>query len=323
MMIGIIVPVYNTQKYIAECIESILAQTYTKFRLILVDDGSPDNAGAICDEYAAKDSRITVIHQENAGVTRARARGVEEANDCEWITFVDSDDLLPEYALEILHSNIDESTDISRGAMKRFSKKEDIVENSKNKNTYINIDILRKGAINGTDSNLWAKLIKRDLFDSNTFDIPKEIIMGEDTITNVKIAFKTNNKAAHTTKTVYYYRQHNESCMHTFRHNAEYEQTFLELLWENVPKEFKNNYINAFIRWRINTYDSFFGYSANVPEWINTGFLTNLLADIKTYNYYHQPIERILLTAKNKQLRAILIFIKRVKNKIRNKFVLQ
>ena len=65
------------------------------------------------------------------------------------------------------------------------------------------------------------------------------------------------------------------------------------------------------------------GYSANVPEWINTGFLTNLLADIKTYNYYHQPIERILLTAKNKQLRAILIFIKRVKNKIRNKFVLQ
>ena len=316
MMIGIIVPVYNTQKYIAECIESILAQTYTKFRLILVDDGSPDNAGAICNEYAAKDSRITVIHQENAGVTRARARGVEEANDCEWITFVDSDDLLPEYALEILHSNIDESTDISRGAMKRFSKKEDIVENSKNKNTYINIDILRKRAINGTDSNLWAKLIKRDLFDSNTFDIPKEIIMGEDTITNVKIAFKTNNKAAHTTKIVYYYRQHNESCMHTFRHNAEYEQTFLEQLWENVPKEFKNNYINAFIRRRINTYDSFFGYSANVPEWLNTGFLTNLLADIKTYNYYHQPIERILLTAQNKQMRAILILTKRVKNKI-------
>ncbi len=66
-LIGVIVPVYKTEEYIAECIESILAQTYTKFRLILVDDGSPDSAGAICDEYAAKDKRITVIDQKNAG----------------------------------------------------------------------------------------------------------------------------------------------------------------------------------------------------------------------------------------------------------------
>ena len=91
---GIIEPVYKVEKYIAECIESILAQTYTNFRLILVDDGTPDNAGKICDEYAKKDYRITVIHQENAGVTRARARGVEEAEDCVYITFVDSDDTI-------------------------------------------------------------------------------------------------------------------------------------------------------------------------------------------------------------------------------------
>ena len=67
-LIGVIVPVYKTEKYVAECIESILAQTYRNFRLILVDDGSPDGAGSICDEYATKDQRITVIHQENAGV---------------------------------------------------------------------------------------------------------------------------------------------------------------------------------------------------------------------------------------------------------------
>ena len=80
-LIGVIVPVYRTEKYLAECIDSILAQTYTHFRLVLVDDGSPDNAGKICDEYAEKDRRITVIHQDNAGATRARARGVEEAAD--------------------------------------------------------------------------------------------------------------------------------------------------------------------------------------------------------------------------------------------------
>jgi glycosyltransferase involved in cell wall biosynthesis len=104
--------VYKVEKYIAECIESILAQTYTKFRLILVDDGSPDNAGKICDEYAKKDSRITVIHQENAGVTRARAAGVEAAEDCEWITFVDSDDTIVKDALMVLLQDTNVNHDI-------------------------------------------------------------------------------------------------------------------------------------------------------------------------------------------------------------------
>ena len=72
MKLSIIVPVYNTEKYLRECIDSILAQTFTDFELILVDDGSTDNSGAICDEYAQKDARIQVIHQKNGGVTRAR-----------------------------------------------------------------------------------------------------------------------------------------------------------------------------------------------------------------------------------------------------------
>ena len=111
-LIGVIVPVYNVERYIEECIESILAQTYTNFRLILVDDGTPDNADKICDKYAKKDSRITVIHQENAGVTRARARGVEEAIDCEWITFVDGDDTITEDALESMYSYTNNNIDI-------------------------------------------------------------------------------------------------------------------------------------------------------------------------------------------------------------------
>lgn len=119
-LIGVIVPVYKVEKYIAECIESILAQTYTNFRLILVDDGTPDNAGKICDEYAKKDSRITVIHQENAGVTRARARGVEEAKDCEFITFVDGDDNISKEAMGLLMSQIKNNTDIVISAVKGY-----------------------------------------------------------------------------------------------------------------------------------------------------------------------------------------------------------
>lgn len=92
-MISIIIPVYNVGKYLPECLDSILAQTYTDYEMILVDDGSTDCSGAICDEYVKKKPQIQVIHQENAGVSAARNNGIEQARG-EWITFVDSDDWL-------------------------------------------------------------------------------------------------------------------------------------------------------------------------------------------------------------------------------------
>ena len=92
-MISVIVPVYRVEQYLPACINSILAQTYTDFELILVDDGSPDNCGAICDSYAARDPRIRVIHQENMGLSGARNSGMDAAKG-EYITFIDSDDLV-------------------------------------------------------------------------------------------------------------------------------------------------------------------------------------------------------------------------------------
>ena len=89
--LSVIVPVYNTEKYLRECIDSILAQTFTDFELILVDDGSTDGSGAICDEYAGKDSRIQVVHQENLGATAARRKGADRSYG-EYVAFVDSDD---------------------------------------------------------------------------------------------------------------------------------------------------------------------------------------------------------------------------------------
>ena len=86
-----IMPVYNVENFIGKCIESLQNQTLTEWELIAVDDGSPDNSGAICDEYAQKDSRITVIHKENGGVTSARTVGAKEATG-EYLLFLDSDD---------------------------------------------------------------------------------------------------------------------------------------------------------------------------------------------------------------------------------------
>ena len=92
---SVIVPVYNTEKYLHRCIDSVLAQTYQDFELLLIDDGSQDSSGAICDEYAARDSRVKVFHKENGGVSSVWNVGLDHAR-CEWITFVNSDDYIEE-----------------------------------------------------------------------------------------------------------------------------------------------------------------------------------------------------------------------------------
>lgn len=101
MLVSIVVPIYKVEKYLSNCIESILKQTFRDFELILVDDGSPDKCGVICDEFAKKDSRIKVLHQQNEGLSAARNRGIEVAEG-EYITFIDSDDFVFPYYLEKL-----------------------------------------------------------------------------------------------------------------------------------------------------------------------------------------------------------------------------
>lgn len=101
-MISIIVPIYKVEDYLAICVDSILASTYRDFELILVDDGSPDNCGRICDEYATKDSRIRVIHKRNGGISGARNTGLKAATG-EYIAFIDSDDLIHPRMLEVLY----------------------------------------------------------------------------------------------------------------------------------------------------------------------------------------------------------------------------
>jgi glycosyltransferase involved in cell wall biosynthesis len=107
--ISVIVPIYNTEKYLDRCIQSILAQTYTDFELLLVDDGSTDTSGAICDKYAEQDSRVRVFHKENGGVSSARNMGLDNAQG-EWVTFVDADDWLENGYLEIFMKNTEELT---------------------------------------------------------------------------------------------------------------------------------------------------------------------------------------------------------------------
>lgn len=112
-LISIIVPVYKVEKYLRRCVDSILAQTYQNIEVLLIDDGSPDNSGEICDEYAEKDSRVRAFHKPNGGVSSARNLGLKEANG-EYIGFVDADDYIDKTMYEVLLGNlIKENADIS------------------------------------------------------------------------------------------------------------------------------------------------------------------------------------------------------------------
>ena len=122
--ISVIVPVYNVEQYLPKCIESILKQTFSNFELLLIDDGTPDHSGAICDRYAQTDNRVRVFHKENGGVSSARNLGLKEAKG-EWVIFVDSDDWIEHKSFEILSSFfLENSLDFIQFGYKRIASKD-------------------------------------------------------------------------------------------------------------------------------------------------------------------------------------------------------
>ncbi len=177
--ISIIVPVYKVEKYIHKCIDSILAQTFTDFELILVDDGSPDNCGKICDEYAKQDSRIVVIHKENGGQSTARNAGLDIAKG-EYVGFIDSDDWIEPDMYEILYNICTEhNCDVANCSSTIYFKDRTVV-NGGHPLTIHNRQEAMKTMLEGKlyDECLWTKLIKRSLLDD--IRIPNGI-MYEDT----------------------------------------------------------------------------------------------------------------------------------------------
>lgn len=306
-LIGVIVPVYKTEEYIAECIESILAQTYTNFRLILVDDGSPDGAGAICDEYAKKDKRITVIHQENAGVTRARARGVEEANDCEWITFVDSDDTITEDALEHLYSYTSNHTDIILSPIDNYINPQ--------KYSVGNTEYRKLVASNMSYADTpWGKLIRRSIFNSYVFDIPQQIKVDEDNIMNIRLAFNTEKDVYICANNIYNYRDNNSSITHTFERDLEYYQEVQKLRIASFPEDNYKEYLTTTIPKRLLRWREYYMYKSKVPEMIGNSFYIELKTDIEKTGYKMPFLHKILFYYTNSIIRTAVINIIKLQN---------
>ena len=305
--IAIIVPVYKVEKYVAECIESILTQTYTNFRLILVDDGTPDNAGKICDEYAQKDPRITVIHQENAGVTRARARGVEEADDCEFITFVDSDDTITEDALEHLSSFMNENTDIVISPVDKYINTQ---------TRHMSIAEYRNLLVRNTSliDTPWGKLFRKSIFNELTFDIPPHIIVHEDSLMNIRLAFNTGKRITICEKNIYNYRDNEESVFHVNKLSLDYLQEYHELRIKSIPQELIEDYIKDTIYTRFLRWQEIYMYKYFVTGMIHEKFYKSLKADIAATGYSLNLTNRILFNNTNPIIRFFAISLKKLCN---------
>ena len=190
MLFSVIVPIYNIEKYLKRCIDSVLAQTFADFELILVDDGSPDNCPAICDEYAKSDERIIVIHKKNGGLVSARQEGIKKASG-EYVFHLDGDDsILPDAlssAREIINAH---HPDIVSFSYKKCTNGVvgETVDDLADEGLYFKED-MQKSLYPNLLSNknmknlfyfLWGKAIKRELAAKHQMNVDRAISLGED-----------------------------------------------------------------------------------------------------------------------------------------------
>lgn len=199
-LVSIIVPVYNSEKYLDRCINSILSQTYKNLELIIINDGSIDNSGFLCDAYANVDSRVKVIHVKNSGVSSARNKGVEIATG-EFIQFVDSDDYIQHNMIEILVNEMNANVDIVLCGYKRLYKDYKGIIISKNSNVYNKVGITKEMFLNQFGSlfknqyinYLWNKLYVSKIIKEFTIKFDNSINWGEDLMFNLKYLEYCNN----------------------------------------------------------------------------------------------------------------------------------
>lgn len=241
-MISVIVSIYNTEKYLSNCIDSILNQTYKNLEIILIDDGSTDNSGKICDEYAKIDNRCIVIHQTNKGVSEARNTGLNYATG-EYISFVDGDDYIHPQMIEILYEEVKKGdydfSMILHEMVWQYQKPQNLISNYITKT--ISQDQLMASLFNKTPSEInlpevhfqvvWNKLYKSEIIGNSRF-----IKTGtEDTEFNNRIYLKCN-RGILVFATAYYWFQRCTSMTHqTVNLNTIDRANSYYICWQKIP----------------------------------------------------------------------------------------
>ena len=211
-VLSIIVPVYNTEQYLSKCIESIIQQSYQQFELLLINDGSTDGSGSICDAYSAKDGRIKVMHKANGGVSSARNLGLDLAIG-EWVMFVDSDDSLPKSAIENHMNSVSEFVDMSMGSLMKVDNDYNELETIKEEKRIVSVEQIVEDFI---APDQWDKdwhryignrLFRKSVIDSNSLRFKEDIYYKEDGLFILMFLYSCTRQVACIPEVVYYYNQ--------------------------------------------------------------------------------------------------------------------
>lgn len=221
LLFSVVVPVYNAEKYLSKCIDSVLTQTYQNFELILVDDGSTDNSGKICDEYATKDSRIVVVHQMNQGHTMARRKAISVAKG-DYFLFLDSDDYWDSNLLETIDDAITAShCDMVIFKYRRITNSGEFI--SESETLFADKDIFSKengtplyqALIRGALNSLCTKAVSAELVDNKDYTYYQNIRYGEDLLQNLPFIFNAHS-IIYLDRPMYNYRSNPVSITNNF-----------------------------------------------------------------------------------------------------------
>ena len=310
-LISVIVPVYKVEKYLSKCVDSIINQTYKNLEIILVDDGSPDNSGKMCDEYAKKDGRIKVIHKENAGVSQARNTGIDVAKG-DFIAFVDSDDFLCEDMYEKLISKQAESdadlvfceySQVKPSGV--YPVQESMLNElcqSKNIIYFLNHDVVSFNGNNGVLKNqvmgyVWRILYKKSALAGVRF--PTGVKYAEDVLFLLDVFKKPNLKLACVNEPLYNYLIRPDSAAHIYFQDIVANFTsYLNALKQKLEGTENENGYKAHI---------FFSYTICVLNLVRFG-KTKQIKALKEWNKgeYYKADKPLNFNFKNK-LKAFLI----------------
>ena len=216
---SVIVPVYKVERYLANCVDSILGQSFSDFELILVDDGSPDHSGALCDRYAAQDSRVRVIHKKNGGSTSARKAAAQQAAG-DYICCVDGDDwLAPDYLSALAEAAGRCKADmvccgaVYAGPGEKTAKVVDVKAGSYDRariEAELFPRLIQTSAAAYFPPSVWAKAIRRELFVPAQMSVPDAVVIAEDRAVVVPCVVRSRSLAA-LDECLYYYRINEQS----------------------------------------------------------------------------------------------------------------
>jgi len=305
-LLSIIIPVYKVEKYISRCLDSILNQTFQDFEVILVNDSSPDDSIRIAEEYAHRDIRIRILHnEENSGAGWSRMAGYTNAKG-EYITFCDPDDYLPENALEVLYSAItkDGEADICIGDYQRVfadGSKRKVFENKLN---YGNdkLSVAKSTLKYEAPHYIWNKIYKAKLFKCSEIIAYKNFSKSSDEFLFFQV-LQYCNKVINVNEVVYYYFDNQQSASYNKSNkNAIWAMTTSLKYIENQYKD-EREFKSTLEKWKLNKYAKFIEVSYPNRELLKIIFSDKI-------DYLFTPWNLLQYTYKGRALKLFLLYIK-------------